>query len=64
MKKTENIIQYRKDYYSNHKNELLTKKKYCPICEREYKYINFSHHEKTGKHLKNIDKKQVPEKEE
>ena len=39
-------------------------KKLCKYCDKEYYKCNFSHHEKTQKHIKNMTKSQSGSEED
>jgi len=46
--------KYNKKYYDVH-NELLKKYIKCEVCNCEITYYNISHHNKTSKHIKNLN---------
>lgn len=48
-KQTENIIEYRRNYYNNNKDNYKT----CPYCEIDIDIFNFTNHNKTKKHIIN-----------
>jgi len=57
QKKTENIQEYRKKYYREHKDELTEKKKitkHCELCNKEIQTTYISKHFKTQKHKNNV----------
>ena len=53
--KTKNIIEYRKQYYQEHKDDYKKTEK-CEICGHTYRLYNKSHHKQLKKHKNAVDR--------
>jgi hypothetical protein len=57
--------EYNKTYSEQHKKEMYEyqkKGKYCEHCDKNFCFVsNYYKHKKTKKHLKMVEKSQVPE---
>jgi hypothetical protein len=58
-KLTEDIQQYRKEYYTKHKDDYYKKKIVCDICFVQYTKINKSRHAKSLKHQLALKDKEI-----
>lgn len=50
--------EYQKEYYKNHKNELLTRLKQkfiCDVCGGSYSYVSKNRHNESAKHQKKLN---------
>ena len=50
QKKTENMVEYKKNYYEMHKEE-YKQPEICDICKAKYQLWNKSKHKKSKKHM-------------
>lgn len=61
-KKTENMVEYRKKYYTQHKDDY---KQYetCEICSSQYQLWNKGQHKRTQKHKKAVETQKIKEEQ-
>jgi hypothetical protein len=57
---TEEKMKYSQAFYQKHQND----KKHCDICGVDVNRFNYNHHTKTGKHIKNLNKKEEETKKD
>ena len=58
VKKTADMVAYRKAYYAKHKNKLiknLLEKVKCSACQCDVSKVGYANHLKTNKHKKNVE---------
>lgn len=61
-KKTENMTEYRKTYYENHKQD-YKQTETCEVCGSKYQYWNKGQHKRTQKHQKALETKKIKEEQ-
>lgn len=59
LRNKEKKIEHNKKYYIENRNTILNFEKECTCCNRVYKRHAWSHHVKTNKHKKNLEKLQA-----
>ena len=60
--KTENIVEYRKKYYEEHKKD-YKQTEICEICNGKFQLWNKSQHNRTQKHKKSLETKKIKEEQ-
>ena len=62
IKKTENMTEYRKEYYEKHKED-YKQTETCGICGGKYQIWNRGQHKKTQKHKKALETQKIKEEQ-
>ena len=58
IKKTENIVEYRKNYYDQNKEKIRDKMQRtvrCKLCNKDIIFCRYPRHERTTKHLRRLN---------
>lgn len=56
---TDNIKEYRRNYYQKNKETKYKKKCKCDVCGTEYIYTNKTHHTESNKHKNAVLKQRL-----